>query len=59
MKIPAGLTMALFISTGAGVVEYGIANPFWDPCGRVCRCMFFLGALQLVLHCCSLLKTLW
>ena len=51
--------MALFISTVAGVVEYGTTFPFWDRCGRVCRCMFFLGALQLVLHCCSLLKTLW
>ena len=25
------------ISTGDGVVDYGVVDFYWGPCGRVCR----------------------
>ena len=36
---------ALYISTGDGPVEYGAVDLYWGLCGRVCRCRSLLGTL--------------
>ena len=52
------------ISTGDGVVGYGVVYLYWRRCGRIpyCRSLLEYGAVDLcgrVWRCMSLLETVW
>ena len=37
--------ITLYISTGDGVVGYGVVCLYWRRCGRLQRCRFVMGTL--------------